>query len=841
MSQTVPLEPAAPAPARVPEAERPEPKGEFYSSVELLFLTRYPILLGLALPGIVPLALYVNPELLRNFLVLDWPVHVFNVAWMSYLVAALVIVSWRVVELNANARFAIGPYTWLHPRGRWGLRWLYWLVIGSVVPVACVVETTLDPWREGWDRWGWPVWQLGSVMVALGLIVALLILFLLTALQQLLLDPAVTADHLLPFESLGVFARLRAVRFDLLHWLGDKLARWLDRLGPGYSRTVRGVEGRKVLATGHAQATLWFAVALIAYVGSYRLTFLSRVPDAYSIFPALFYLLLIMLLAGTFLSGLAFLLDYYRFPTILVVLLLSLASYGLFRVDHFYEIVPSPAAATPAPAPVEVTAAIANKTFATVTPQTGERAGKPTRTMVVVTAAGGGIQAAAWTAEVLAKLDERYGEDFSRSVALISSVSGGSVGTMFYATSGSWNKPGPPFDADARELLLKASRSSCLEATGWGLAYPDLMRLVFPPAVDQGLVDRGWAIERAWGRWPSRLTKATVDDERLRDWSGLMASGDMPLIAFNSTVVETGQRLVISPALGPGEGSKPTQPEQFLQLYSDPSVNPRVTTVARLSATFPYVSPISRPFRLDPVADQGKEYHLADGGYADNEGMTTVISWLNQVLTTYAAKNRKDWNFDRILVVRIVPFPVSDLAQARTDKGWLYAFLGPIETMENVRTASQAERNSSLLELMSSVADVRTDLADQHGIRRRRDAANARANQAHAQGVISQHRTTARAGDKDREEEDRERKDAAALSLQLQAQAEITWTAFVYPVADAPLSWKLTQKYQDGIDTGWSLLCAKNGKYPPNGLNEPPLKTVDRFFPPKKQPAEPGS
>jgi hypothetical protein len=79
------------------------------------------------------------------------------------------------------------------------------------------------------------------------------------------------------------------------------------------------------------------------------------------------------------------------------------------------------------------------------------------------------------------------------------------------------------------------------------------------------------------------------------------------------------------------------------------------------------------------------------------------------------------------------------------------------------------------------------------------------------------------------------------LSLKLQAHAEITWTAFVYPVADAPLSWKLTQKYQDGIDTGWSLLCAKNGKYPPNGLNEPPLKTVDRFFPPQKQPAEPGS
>jgi hypothetical protein len=825
--------PAVPAPAPAPEAEQREPKGALYSSVELLFLTRYPILLGLLLPGIVPLALYVNPELLRNFLVLDWPVHVFNVAWMSYLVAALVIVSWQVIALNANARFAVRPYAWLQPRGRWGLRWFFWLAIGSVVPVACVVQTTLDPWREGWDRWGWPVWQLGSVMVALGLVVALLVLVVLTALQQLLLHPAVTANHLLPFESWRMFRGLKAVRINWLYGLGDKLARWLDHLGPGYSQVVRDdEEARKLLATGHAQAFLWFGLTLAAYIASYRLTFLRGVPDAYSVLPALFYLLLILLLAGSFLAGLSFLLDYYRVPTLVVLLLLSLASYGLFRVDHFYEVAQPSSAAAPA-APAEVTAAVAKRRFAAAVPRTGERKDRPTRTMVVVTAAGGGIQAAAWTAEVLAKLDERYGENFTRSVALVSSVSGGSVGTMFYATSGSWTKPGPPFDADARELLLKASRSSCLEATGWGLAYPDLMRLAFPPAVDQGQVDRGWAIERAWGRWPSRLAKPTVDEERLRDWSGPMASGDMPLIAFNATVVETGQRMVISPVLGPGTGNVATQPEQFLQLYTGPNVNPRVTTAARLSATFPYVSPISRPFRPDADADTAKDYHLADGGYADNEGMSTVISWLGQVLATYGKKDRKEWNFDRILVIRIVPFPVSDLAQARADKGWLYAFLGPIETMKNVRTASQAERNSALLELLSNAADAGTAPPDQHDVRLSRDLANARANQAHAQGVISLHQAAAGAADADHVEEEKERKNAAELSLRLQADAEITWTAFVYPVADAPLSWKLTQKYQDAIDTGWNLLCAKNGdKYPPNGLNESPLKTVDRFFPP---------
>ena len=60
--------------------------------------------------------------------------------------------------------------------------------------------------------------------------------------------------------------------------------------------------------------------------------------------------------------------------------------------------------------------------------------------LVFVATAGGGIQAAAWTVEVLAELeDERQRKvpqcDFQNSVAVISSVSGGSLGSMVYAQS----------------------------------------------------------------------------------------------------------------------------------------------------------------------------------------------------------------------------------------------------------------------------------------------------------------------------------------------------------------------------------------------------------------------
>jgi hypothetical protein len=56
-----------------------------------------------------------------------------------------------------------------------------------------------------------------------------------------------------------------------------------------------------------------------------------------------------------------------------------------------------------------------------------------------VAAAGGGIQAAAWTARVLTGLEEICAEKrpgrFVQSLKLLSGVSGGSVGIMYFVTA----------------------------------------------------------------------------------------------------------------------------------------------------------------------------------------------------------------------------------------------------------------------------------------------------------------------------------------------------------------------------------------------------------------------
>ncbi len=369
-------------------------------------------------------------------------------------------------------------------------------------------------------------------------------------------------------------------------------------------------------------------------------------------------------------------------------------------------------------------------------------------TMIVVTASGGGIQSSAWTAQVLVGLDQKLPQ-FSESIGLVSGVSGGSVGVMYYLGHRPFRsndgQPGIRMTDAQRDKIVQVASDSCLESVGWGMAFPDLARSLFPFPVWDREIDRGWALE---SRWWNRMGRgkhdaAIMKELRIRDLVRPANQGHVPPTIFNATAVETGQRVMIANFLTNEEAipasideeqivapvkpdqptaetvrrrhnsvsyDLPTTPIDLLDFYEPlhldrNDVNPRISTSVRLSASFAYVTPVARPLVkqdhlrpkvLDGVSGKRLNLHLCDGGYSDNTGLVATIHLIAEMLEEFREQKSKP-PFDRILFVNIESFPENAVIIEDDSTGLRSGFLGPANALTNARVSSQAER--ALLEL----------------------------------------------------------------------------------------------------------------------------------------------
>jgi hypothetical protein len=274
----------------------------------------------------------------------------------------------------------------------------------------------------------------------------------------------------------------------------------------------------------------------------------------------------------------------------------------------------------------------------------------------------------------MTRLQEKGCEAVSDSLVLVSSVSGGSVGSMFVVGPYSGGKY-PSTDDDLKAVRFNAKRSS-LSAVGWGLAYPDLARTVpvlgsFVPET----FDRGWSLENTWA---TAWREKGLDTPTMTQWREDVSHGLRPAVIFNATASESGERFLIASTDSPFKGA-----QQFFNLF--PTKDIRVSTAARLSATFPYASPLARA----SAGSVKKGYHVGDGGYYDNSGLLSAVEWLSEA--------RNDLQGYQVLLLLID-------AQTGPQKpgsswSWQKQLVGPIETLLHVRTSSQQVRESIELEM----------------------------------------------------------------------------------------------------------------------------------------------
>jgi hypothetical protein len=456
------------------------------------------------------------------------------------------------------------------------------------------------------------------------------------------------------------------------------VATWLHEnpsLGAGYvtKSPALGVVFRR----GHGTATLMalLAFALWLVTGWFALNIDLGYPKW--VFTLSYVVMLILLLCAV-LPGVTFFFDKYRIPVLLPLLALPLATGHCARSDHFYRLQAS--ARDSAPTAGEALAA-AGRTKA-----------------IVIAINGGGIQAAAWAAQVLTGLEERARAEglgsFADAVRLVSAVSGGSVGAAYflneYSASHGFN-PGADLEA-----VRQNAQSSSLHAVAWGLLYWDIRRPYIPWSV--GLFDdRGFALERAWRR-------AAGLDAPLSSWRAGVREGHRPAVLFNATAADLGTRYLFSnTAVQEKEGQS-----DFHQSY--PGKDVPISTAVRLSATFPYVSPVARAFDRHLRPD---EPHLADGGYYDAYGVSSLVDWLDAALREEPTSK----HVDSILVIEIRGDQRPEIkdedpgdAASRRDKdrktgstyrSWTYQLLAPLGAMLEVRTAGQIAHNEAELCLLT--------------------------------------------------------------------------------------------------------------------------------------------
>ncbi len=495
------------------------------------------------------------------------------------------------------------------------------------------------------------------------------------------------------------------------------LAPWLRRLPKalweGYIDDPQAAQLR--ILPGHVSATAMFVVFLLLY------GVISELFPGYHQTRALAplaYALAGFLLVVSFLAGASFFLDRFRVPLVLAMGLWAFLSTGVHG-DHVFRLHGRAPAAPPLVLPTP---------GQSIEPWlAAEEAESPGRkpTLVVVAASGGGIQSAAWATRVLTWFEAAMGEEFARSVRFASSASGGSVGLAIWL-EGRRLLPGTPEgDCGRWQRTREAASRSSLAAVSWGIMARDLRRGIVPLPSTRPFNDRAWALEEAWRR--SFLDKSCASegeprlDGKFSDWVAEVRAGKLPGVAFNTFSVDTGERVLLNSVEVPGPyGSRARSVWGIFNQGKGEAeaIDLEIMTAARLSASFPYVSP--QPIAAwngdDGGAGKLPKNHFADGGYFDNSGILTATDWIRSLLAEDGGRYRE--RLGRIVLLelrafargtelaenkrglecKLAPEPLGDDVDPQSPG--VYAAFGPVLGLTAQRTGSQIARAQAELCLL---------------------------------------------------------------------------------------------------------------------------------------------
>ena len=262
--------------------------------------------------------------------------------------------------------------------------------------------------------------------------------------------------------------------------------------------------------------------------------------------------------------------------------------------------------------------------------------------LVLVATAGGASRAAYWTTKVLAQIEQDH-PGFHKYIFAISSVSGGSLGTIVYRTMLNdvvMDNISDPHDWSCPKVMSKATKHNLVHC---GLSvidhdflaptfltglYPDLTQRFLPGSL---LPDRAAALERSWEEaWRSTMPAASVGLDR--PFHSLWTEETwLPALIINGTSEKTGRRIITSNLLI--EDDRFTDALDYFTKIN-PYFDIAVSTAAHNSARFPYIDAAGT---LE-TSSEGIDDRIVDGGYFENFGAGSIYDLLRARLVLLTSR-----------------------------------------------------------------------------------------------------------------------------------------------------------------------------------------------------------
>lgn len=227
----------------------------------------------------------------------------------------------------------------------------------------------------------------------------------------------------------------------------------------------------------------------------------------------------------------------------------------------------------------------------------------------VVSAQGGGVYAAYHAAKAMALLSQEV-PAFPEHLFALSGVSGGSVGSTAYLNALNQATTAEGFVERIDESFDQDQLSTVLAA----MLFQDATQRFYPWPVHAW--DRALGLELSFSTGGSRKpAPVSLEGSFYGDQKG-------PFLVLNTTEVESGRRLLLSPFHFDSDST----------FHVPDAQDVRFSTAALMSARFPLIT----PYAFFDGSPEQRQRRTVDGGYYDNSGAVTaeeVVRGLRQVIS----------------------------------------------------------------------------------------------------------------------------------------------------------------------------------------------------------------